>query len=743
MPTPFRDIADYTPGELLADLKIATFIKEMALGIAEAQKALDENSVQQALELATTPIPGLNKTLIELGLSPPFYHFQYADLEVNLSMSFRVQKEFGLDVEASASSNSSSSAESSSTSVGTTDLTITQDEASPATATLEFSANEEGQVKVAGQTVKLVDPPGGSDIELDDTLSKSAKLLADALEALEDDGEPILKSPVKIEMVSDGDVSASSSSRGFEISRTNITVLDEDATNAIALVGMNLESDAKFAYTLTRGTPLGSESVGFDSGADIHVTLTSGDVETSANDLADAITTTSTISDAEVIAIGNELLDKVYFDFDSYQIHGNANAAAIERVVKLMKRWPSLKITLEGHADPSGDDGYNINLGKARANAVKTLLVDAGVSSTRLDTDSKGEEQPVDATGHDIQTPANSSTNTNTNPANHTMCRRVEFHLDDFEYDFLLQLESVDAGSGADEIEYSEDSATESDLLASEEGEGERRLADGDILTITAGTTNVDFTARTTPSAANEFEITSGDPEATAEALAEAIEGSTSLTDVNAVASDATVAISGSGATVYLTLTTTKKGDAANNTSLSASGSLRVSKPFSKGKDAKAPEPGDTVSIGKAVFAVSDPDDPDSVPDGADYTFAMGDDADATARNLASRINDALDGEVSAAVAANVVTIAGTPGTALAVDSENDAFKLGSKKIGGTKELKSSSSNQAKAFALSVDVHYAKKYDLSISGNSSIKARLVAIPAPADFLDEIKAYLAG
>lgn len=740
MPTPFRDIAEYTPGELLADLKIATFIKEMALGIAEAQKALDENSVQQALELATTPIPGLNKTLIELGLSPPFYHFQYADIEINLAMSFRVQKEFALDVEASAKTSSSSSASSSSTSVGTTDLTITQNEASPAKATIELKENDEGEVKVAGKTVKLTASPGSADAELGANMSASAKNLADALEALEDDnGDPILKDPVEIEMLSDGDVSAASTSRGFEISRTNITVLDEDATSAIAYVGMNVDVGATFAYTLTRGLTVTNGSIGFAASASSSstaVTVVTGAVEDQAEALVAAINAASGFNaKAELLSVGDELLDKVYFDTDVWQVSGNANEAVIERVVALLERYSGMNLMIQGHADPSGTDGYNFDLGESRANAVKALLVAAGISQTRLDTETKGETQPVDATGHDTSTPSQ---------YNYTRCRRVEFHIKDFDYDFLLQLDSVDTGSGTDEIVFAATTETESELLASEEGEESKEVSVSDTITITAGSASQAFTAIASSSstvAANQFKVYAGDPEETAEALAAAIEASTTFTDVSAVASGATVAISGEGSTVYLTLTTTKKGDAANNTSLSASDSLRVSKPFSKGKDGKAPEPGDTVSIGKVVFAVADPDDPDAVPDGADATFALGDDADATARNLTARINDTMDGEVSAAVAGNVVTIAGTPGTALAVDSENDAFKLSSKKVGGTKNLTSASANQAKAFALSVDVHYAKKYDLSLSGNSSIKARLVAIPAPADFLDEIKAYL--
>ncbi len=53
---------------------------------------------------------------------------------------------------------------------------------------------------------------------------------------------------------------------------------------------------------------------------------------------------------------------------------------------------------LVGHADPRGDEEYNLALGGKRAEAVKGFLVKKGLGDGRVETSSRGE---MDATGTD------------------------------------------------------------------------------------------------------------------------------------------------------------------------------------------------------------------------------------------------------------------------------------------------------------------------------------------------------
>lgn len=85
-------IETMTPGQILAEASVADFIKAMGLSIAEAQKALDINSISQIGEYIE-PRPGLNnQSLLQLGLSPPFYHYQHADLSVSMQLTMKVGK---------------------------------------------------------------------------------------------------------------------------------------------------------------------------------------------------------------------------------------------------------------------------------------------------------------------------------------------------------------------------------------------------------------------------------------------------------------------------------------------------------------------------------------------------------------------------------------------------------------------------------------------------------------------------
>jgi OOP family OmpA-OmpF porin len=50
---------------------------------------------------------------------------------------------------------------------------------------------------------------------------------------------------------------------------------------------------------------------------------------------------------------------------------------------------------LAGHTCDLGDDGYNLDLSRQRADSVKTYLVEQGVSADRLVTTGYGETSPL------------------------------------------------------------------------------------------------------------------------------------------------------------------------------------------------------------------------------------------------------------------------------------------------------------------------------------------------------------
>jgi peptidoglycan-associated lipoprotein len=86
-------------------------------------------------------------------------------------------------------------------------------------------------------------------------------------------------------------------------------------------------------------------------------------------------------------------LDHVLFELDSYTL-SDAARASLDKNAAWLRRWPSTKVTVEGHADSRGTNEYNLALGDRRAAAARDYLVSLGIAADRIAAISKGEESP-------------------------------------------------------------------------------------------------------------------------------------------------------------------------------------------------------------------------------------------------------------------------------------------------------------------------------------------------------------
>ena len=87
--------------------------------------------------------------------------------------------------------------------------------------------------------------------------------------------------------------------------------------------------------------------------------------------------------------------DRVYFAYDQYVITPEAGAI-LDLEAEWLRRYPQVKVRIEGNADERGTREYNFALGARRANAVKEYLAGRGVQAGRIDTVSYGKERPID-----------------------------------------------------------------------------------------------------------------------------------------------------------------------------------------------------------------------------------------------------------------------------------------------------------------------------------------------------------
>jgi peptidoglycan-associated lipoprotein len=86
--------------------------------------------------------------------------------------------------------------------------------------------------------------------------------------------------------------------------------------------------------------------------------------------------------------------DTVHFGYNEYSVQ-DADKGTLGKQATWLNKYPSVKLTVEGHCDERGTREYNLALGARRANAVKEYLVAQGVAAGRLETVSYGKERPV------------------------------------------------------------------------------------------------------------------------------------------------------------------------------------------------------------------------------------------------------------------------------------------------------------------------------------------------------------
>lgn len=86
----------------------------------------------------------------------------------------------------------------------------------------------------------------------------------------------------------------------------------------------------------------------------------------------------------------------IKFDFDSSEIKLTENLSLkISEIVQFLSDNPQVKIEVIGHTDSLGSDAYNLALSTQRAKAVAQLVIDSGVSKSRISVVGKGENEPI------------------------------------------------------------------------------------------------------------------------------------------------------------------------------------------------------------------------------------------------------------------------------------------------------------------------------------------------------------
>ena len=89
----------------------------------------------------------------------------------------------------------------------------------------------------------------------------------------------------------------------------------------------------------------------------------------------------------------NARVQPIFFDYDTYDIRGDAQAI-LAKNADYLNAHPEIKVVIGGYCDERGSDEYNLVLGQNRAEAAKTALVTAGIAADRIRVISYGKEKP-------------------------------------------------------------------------------------------------------------------------------------------------------------------------------------------------------------------------------------------------------------------------------------------------------------------------------------------------------------
>lgn len=366
------DIEDMTPGQVLADASVAEFIKTLGLGIAEAQTALDENSVNQIAHFVEPRDSLGGKSLLDLGLSPAFYHYQHADISCSLQISLRIEKDFGLDLNLSGNFGDTSTSSDSSRETESESSSSSRTATSHREAKVEISMRSQGALQVGGSNFQLQGATPLARIE-----DLAARIRGDAASGVgrvlpTHECEPV----------------------NPQVNPAHSSVVV--TPNTVAFLGAG-----RFSRALIRiaQVPASDETYTLKSGTSV-VVQPGANLRAHAEAVAARI---QTLGYTTVLAGGPDgylTFVRHEHDIDRYDSPPGYRSPEQDEQIQLLAAFliqTGESIDIEGFTDRSGPSSYNVQLGQRRGLYVRERLRALGVNDAQMTVvQSRGEQRWAD-----------------------------------------------------------------------------------------------------------------------------------------------------------------------------------------------------------------------------------------------------------------------------------------------------------------------------------------------------------
>lgn len=86
----------------------------------------------------------------------------------------------------------------------------------------------------------------------------------------------------------------------------------------------------------------------------------------------------------------------IFFAYNSVELsRPEVTDFILPEVITEMNKRPNVKITVTGHTDLAGSEGYNYQLSLERVQAVADFLIEGGIAKERITVRALGENEPV------------------------------------------------------------------------------------------------------------------------------------------------------------------------------------------------------------------------------------------------------------------------------------------------------------------------------------------------------------
>lgn len=400
------DIKDFKEGaNILQNVDVGNIFTSLALGIAEAQEKLDNNSVAQIIKLSEQKIG--DKSLLELGFVPAFYAFTEANINASISLKMAMKESLDVNVKLNASY--------------TNDNSLTKDQAefinsnkfskgyneNKSSKSITLKASETNKVKIENESIAIKQEEGCVKMieKFEDKVLENEKI-SEVLHEIHSEQTIENKSKKLNVSVVNGYVCISQPhivSTDYGVLKitdyaTDLEIkLDGGNTNKFNAI-TDLSTTLPVANTANTGIVYGFSKDGTYWELDGAVwKQTKLEIFFKHDDERDVTN--------KAIRLG----DRLYFDTDvrtagdvnNTPVINSGSLLAILKKLNTVLGLTSETVTIVGETDSSGKDAYNEKLGMRRAMAFKTLLTKLGCNPTSIG------ETKAKAGGDDVKNATN------------------------------------------------------------------------------------------------------------------------------------------------------------------------------------------------------------------------------------------------------------------------------------------------------------------------------------------------